>query len=248
MKVTASQCVSASQLCACIATHCKIWRNKHVLHLGVILISNAFSFNLFQAIFYYMPSCGIQLVSIIAQKRTGAGGGRRVSWRGCNNMEMLHLNSKRAFFSKYECQKLWALQQWQGMVTWRAISGCGTWYRNILETLRRKISTFCTWMKNCSLSAPFGVRNWMKLSHISKRSPGQLDVWSCKLDVSRGGNKNPRGSSKGMLVLQRWDGIRLPHPAKCSNHLPNGLLPPHANKAPASLLHHIYKGSKIKLV
>lgn len=31
----------------------------------------------------------------------------------------------------------------------------------------------------------------------------QLDMWSCKLDVSREGNKIPRASSEGMLVLQR---------------------------------------------
>lgn len=55
-----------------------------MLCLGVILIANAFSSNLFQTIFYYTPSLGIPLGSIIIKKRTG--GSKSVYWGLCNNV------------------------------------------------------------------------------------------------------------------------------------------------------------------
>ena len=76
-----------------------------MLCLGVILIINAFSSNLFQTIFYYMPSLGIPLGSIIVQKRTGAGRGKSaycvIMWKtfGLNSLD------QRAFFSKCEYQE-----------------------------------------------------------------------------------------------------------------------------------------------
>lgn len=79
--------VSVSQLCACITVHHEIWWKEDVLCLGVILITNAFSSNLFQTIFYYMPSLGIPLGSIIVQKRPRAGGGKSAYWGLCNNVE-----------------------------------------------------------------------------------------------------------------------------------------------------------------
>lgn len=58
-----------------------------MLRLGVILIANAFSSNLFQTIFYYPPSFGIPLGSIIIQKRNGVGGSESANWGLCNNVE-----------------------------------------------------------------------------------------------------------------------------------------------------------------
>lgn len=93
--------VSVSQHLSCVPVWPFIVRygnNKDTLHLEVILISNTFSFTLFQAILYYIPSLGIQMVSSIVKKRAGAGGGRSMCWRLYSDMEMLCLNSKGAFF------------------------------------------------------------------------------------------------------------------------------------------------------
>lgn len=136
------------------------------------------------------------------------------------------------FFSKYEYQKSWALQQWWGTVKQRAVLGCGRCSRNILETLRGKISTSCTWMKNCSLPAQFGVRSWRKLSGISGRRLGQLGClvmqallagWACQEEEIKCREPAARACSWRRVVQRGGLNQALPGLAKCSNHLANGL-------------------------
>lgn len=64
-----------------------------MLCLGAVLIANAFSSNWFQAIFYYTPSLGIPLGSIIIQKRTG--GSKSVYQGLCNNVENIWFELSR---------------------------------------------------------------------------------------------------------------------------------------------------------
>lgn len=56
-------------------------------------------------------------------------------------------------------------------------------------------------MKNCSLPAQFGVRNWRKLwEEAGSIGLSGHTSSSCRLDVSRGRNKMQKARSKGMLL------------------------------------------------